>query len=78
MLRAVEGLFRDGRVELQEIPENIQIARVIVTFLAEAEPKATPSGEAAERVRGFEALVASLPDAPAPPLASLDRADLYP
>jgi hypothetical protein len=78
MLRTVEGMFRDGRVELQEIPENIEIARVIVTFLPEA-PKAAPAGRAtADRVSAFEALVASLPEAPAPPLASFDRADLYP
>jgi len=33
MLTAVEGVFRNGRVELGEVPENIQESRVIVTFL---------------------------------------------
>ena len=33
MLEAVEGIFRDGRVELREAPPNRQEARVIVTFL---------------------------------------------
>ena len=33
MLKAVEGLYRNGKVELLETPEDIDEARVIVTFL---------------------------------------------
>jgi hypothetical protein len=103
MLTAVEGVFRDGHVELREMPENIREARVIVTFLGTTtvqpgagraarehvleaeepgaskprlpdETSATPD----ERLRAFRSLVASLPEAPAVPLAALDRENLYP
>jgi hypothetical protein len=80
MLTAVEGVFRDGRVELRETPENIQDTRVIVTFLGtttdpgSADRAATPE----ERLRAFRSLVATLPEAPAVPLAALDRENLYP
>ena len=33
MLKSVEGIYRDGKVELLEIPPDIQESRVIVTFL---------------------------------------------
>jgi hypothetical protein len=36
MIQTVEGIFRNGKVELLEEPENIHEARVIVTFLPEA------------------------------------------
>ena len=32
-LKTVEGVFRDGKIELTEVPEDVQEARVIVTFL---------------------------------------------
>lgn len=89
MLTTVEGVFRDGRIELGETPENIQEARVIVTFLetttvqppsdrAAPEHHPLPDKTAAERLRAFRVLVASLPEAPAVPLAALDRENLYP
>jgi hypothetical protein len=117
MLTAVEGVFKNGHVELRETPENIQEARVVVTFLepatkaaeaakpAVAETTRTAVTEAPkptivqtrsaptawehllnddfpatpdERLRAFRALVASLPEAPAVPLAALDRENLYP
>jgi len=31
----VEGIYRDGKIELLETPTNVEEARVIVTFLAE-------------------------------------------
>jgi uncharacterized membrane-anchored protein len=34
MLRSVEGVYRDGKVELLETPDNVDGARVIVTFLS--------------------------------------------
>jgi hypothetical protein len=33
MLKSVEGIYRDGKVELLETPEAATEARVIVTFL---------------------------------------------
>jgi hypothetical protein len=33
MIQSVEGVFRNGKVELLEEPANIDEARVIVTFL---------------------------------------------
>jgi hypothetical protein len=35
MLQTVEGIYRDGKIELSETPESVQEARVIVTFLTE-------------------------------------------
>ena len=35
MLKSVEGIYRDGKVELLETPPDIQETRVIVTFLPE-------------------------------------------
>ncbi len=33
MLKSVEGVYRDGKVELFETPDDLEEARVIVTFL---------------------------------------------
>jgi len=33
MLHSVEGIYRDGKVELLEAPADVKEARVIVTFL---------------------------------------------
>ena len=33
--KTVEGIYRDGKVELLETPSNIDKARVLVTFLLE-------------------------------------------
>jgi len=33
MIQTVEGIFRNGKVELLEMPANVHEARVIVTFL---------------------------------------------
>jgi hypothetical protein len=33
--KTVEGIYRDGKVELLETPSNIDEARVLVTFLPE-------------------------------------------
>ncbi len=33
MLHSVEGIYRDGKVELLETPAAVKEARVIVTFL---------------------------------------------
>jgi hypothetical protein len=46
VLSAVEGIYRNGEVELSERPEGLHEARVIVTFLP-----ATPSGLSREEAR---------------------------
>lgn len=33
MLKAVEGIYRNGKIELQETPPDVKEARVVVTFL---------------------------------------------
>ena len=38
MLKAVQGMYRDGKVELSEMPPDIKEARVIVTFLPTESP----------------------------------------
>jgi hypothetical protein len=38
MLQAVEGIYRNGAIELLEIPTNIQESRVLVTFLPPPRP----------------------------------------
>jgi hypothetical protein len=34
MLQALEGIYRNGVIELLEFPENIYESRVLITFLA--------------------------------------------
>ena len=46
VLTAVEGIYKDGEVELLEQPEGLQEARVIVTFLP-----LTPAGPSREEAR---------------------------
>jgi hypothetical protein len=43
MLAAIEGVYADGKVVLQETPHGIERARVIVTFLLDGSEKA-PGG----------------------------------
>ena len=42
MLHSVEGVFRDGKVELLETPPDLKEARVIVTFLPPAAGRVAP------------------------------------
>ena len=46
MLKSVEGIYRDGKVELLETPDDISEAPVIVTFL--------PVGTVDLRARGID------------------------
>jgi len=58
MLTTVEGVFRDGRVELRETPPGVEEARVIVTFLPEPpESGAASLGLASEANRRMLALL---------------------
>jgi hypothetical protein len=47
VLTTVEGVFRDGRIELCEAPPDVERARVIVTFLPEAPESGAPSPRSA-------------------------------
>jgi hypothetical protein len=50
MLTTVEGVFRDGRIELRDAPPGVEGARVIVTFLPEsAEAGTAPAASEANR-----------------------------
>lgn len=40
MLTTVEGIYKNGRVELLENPSDVQEARLLVTFLEPAHTKA--------------------------------------
>ena len=42
MLLTVEGAYRDGEIELSEIPENVEQADVLVTFLKTKKNLGTP------------------------------------
>jgi len=39
MLKSIEGTYSGGRVELSERPDDLEGARVIVTFLPGAKPQ---------------------------------------
>lgn len=39
MLESVEGIYSEGRVKLSETPDDLEEARVIVTFLPDARPQ---------------------------------------
>ncbi len=49
MLTTVEGVFRDGRIELREAPPDVERARVIVTFLPESSESGAASPHEANR-----------------------------
>ena len=42
MLLTVEGAYRDGEIELAEIPENVEQTDVLVTFLKIKKNLGTP------------------------------------
>lgn len=46
-LLAIEGVYRDGRVELAEQPDGVQSARVVVTFLPSEEQHGEEARQAA-------------------------------
>ena len=49
MLKTVEGIYKDGEVELLERPEDLRQARVIVTFLPEPDAE-TRAEQARQRM----------------------------
>jgi hypothetical protein len=38
MLKTVEGIYREGKIELTETPADVKEARVLVTFLPKPGP----------------------------------------
>ena len=44
MLTSVEGVFRNGRVELAEVPPQAEGVRVVVTFLPDRSVSLTARG----------------------------------
>ena len=53
MLTALEGVYRNGRVELLETPANLEGAHVIVTFLPLADANLPPNGQVDLVVHGI-------------------------
>ena len=58
MLTAVEGIYKDGEVELLERPAGLREARVIVTFLP---PTPAPSSQAEARDRMLKRMREGIP-----------------
>ena len=42
MFLTIEGTFKDGKVELSEMPQALHEAKVLVTFLGSAQVKPRP------------------------------------
>lgn len=42
MLVTIEGTFKDGKVELSEMPQGLREAKVLVTFLVAGQAKPRP------------------------------------
>jgi hypothetical protein len=58
VLTAVEGIYKDGKVELSERPEGLAVARVIVTFLPLVTPRRPPE-EARNRLEQLKQVQAA-------------------
>jgi len=55
MLKTVEGIYRDGKVELLETLNDVDEARVIVTFLSEGSVELAKRGIDEEQVADLRA-----------------------
>jgi len=61
MLQSIEGIYRNGKVELLETPDSMDGVKVIVTFLSVPNPLDLPSrgidqeqaGDLRNRLRSF-------------------------
>jgi hypothetical protein len=72
MVTTIEGVYRQGRVELAEQPTGIKESRVLVTFLPETGNPAGSRQEIVERIIARAAGGLDLGGAPYP-----KREDLY-
>ena len=72
MVTTIEGVYRQGRVELAEQPTGIEESRVLVTFLPEPRNHAGARQEIVERILARAAGGFDLGGAPYP-----KREDLY-
>jgi hypothetical protein len=68
MLITVEGLYKDGRIELLERPDGIEQARVLVTLLPEV---ATSSTRRVPKIAGVLAKQVSLEAAEVDPIQNV-------
>lgn len=53
MLQSIEGIYRDGTIELSETPAEIKESRVIITFLNENGEKKSTKGNINLAERGI-------------------------
>lgn len=51
MLTTVEGIYKQGKVELAEVPEGVEGSRVLVTFLPPSANGAPAVGKKGEMMR---------------------------
>lgn len=63
MLTTVEGIYREGRVELTEKPQGVEEAKVLVTFLPD---NTAGTDRESLRQRAFARMEAGLPLGGAP------------
>jgi hypothetical protein len=61
-LRTVDGIFRDGKVELSESPAGVNEARVIVTFLPDPGGNLTELGLDLDQAASLRARLATFED----------------
>jgi phosphoribosylformimino-5-aminoimidazole carboxamide ribonucleotide (ProFAR) isomerase len=57
MVRAIEGVYRNGKVELNETPQNISESRVFVLFVADKNASET---DEQRRKQAVESLIAEM------------------
>lgn len=53
MLQSIEGIYRNGAIELLETPDKIKESRVIITFLDENDKKESDKGSVNLAERGI-------------------------
>jgi hypothetical protein len=63
MITCVEGIYRDGKIELLEIPSDVHEGRVLVTFLpktglVDLRARGIDANQAADLRRRFETIAA--------------------
>jgi hypothetical protein len=79
MLKAVEGTYHDGTIDLDEIPSGVEQARVVVTFLEATEKTASDTlrRNPDARIAALNAWLSGLPRVPSLPLSAFDREHIY-
>jgi hypothetical protein len=76
MLPSIQGVYRDGKIELDEHPANVpQETRVIVTFLADGSVDLRSAGINAAQAAELRARLAAFEDWDSPEMAIYDNYD---